>query len=424
MDMGATFFVVLFPLFAIGLIVAAVHQFTKGRVLSGLALICLPGVLLIFGGLFSFRQVGSSRSHNAAYQQHPHEEHYHDVEVAQRRQEISSRIAGGDSVAPPLVWGDAEPRQPTRLAPPRPMTPREVLKQRMASTTLRQTVDAAADHIEAAAEHVAEAAEHVAESADRVVEAKDRAWHAQVDTVVAEGERIVDSAVRQAEIVVDAANRSFEPAEHYESLPFSERGGFDLNIPIIGGDLPAWAESIRDGEKEFDGPHLIVYTQTHPQSSPTAAASVLHAQLRQKVSDFVDVQIRPGLGRQTVDALPAGFIETRFLDDVDRPIFIEGIVKTVAGEPVQTFSGYAKLKFDDVTRTELVRFSRHAERRQRVIGAAIVGGVVFFLLTIVYGVLKLDTATKGYWTAWLLAGGVLAILLVGGVMMSYVSLQS
>jgi hypothetical protein len=77
---------------------------------------------------------------------------------------------------------------------------------------------------------------------------------------------------------------------------------------------------------------------------------------------------------------------------------------------------YARLEFSPSIDNRLIDRFQATERTRRVAGVALAGGGVMGLLAVVLGLLRLDTATKGYYTKRLFIGVPVAIIAVLGLL--------
>ena len=127
-------------------------------------------------------------------------------------------------------------------------------------------------------------------------------------------------------------------------------------------------------------------------------------------------------GRRTANANPglsrplfgAG---TRTLFTVPPAFIHDHLVKSRYEETVESSVGpmvnaYARLAFDRRARTQLQRMYRDAQTEHRLLGVAGGAAAVLLMLGSVFGYLKLDTLTRGYYTRRLQFATALVILTV------------
>ncbi len=75
------------------------------------------------------------------------------------------------------------------------------------------------------------------------------------------------------------------------------------------------------------------------------------------------------------------------------------------------------LEYDQQDREDIVRRWQRHQSEERVTGVALVAAAVMGVLALAYGVLKFDTATKGYYTRRLIIGGAAVTMVVVALVM-------
>ncbi|MHB9045870.1 MAG: hypothetical protein ACYC35_08025 [Pirellulales bacterium] len=162
---------------------------------------------------------------------------------------------------------------------------------------------------------------------------------------------------------------------------------------------PAWV----DEPSRLDGNNVYRTKVTvGPYATRAECDQHLPDELAQATSVYLDRYLGLGAGRQA--AVPLPYIHQR-------------IVKEEWQETVQASFGpmlqlHVLLQFDDGVRNELQEMRRARLVEERIWYVTGIAGLVVVLLGTVFGFLKLDTATKGYYTGRLLLAAAAMILAV------------
>lgn len=130
--------------------------------------------------------------------------------------------------------------------------------------------------------------------------------------------------------------------------------------------------------------------------------------LRQAVTHYVDRLIGAGAGGRTVARLPLPYIHEHIIKEE-----WEEHREASFGEMVRL---HALLEFDPGANTYLRDLHQHALEAERLKYTAVGAGGLFGLLATVFGYLKLDTLTRGYYTGRLRVAAVAILALVASLL--------
>jgi hypothetical protein len=162
---------------------------------------------------------------------------------------------------------------------------------------------------------------------------------------------------------------------------------------------PAWVDATP--VQRFDGGKFIITGSTGPfYATRQESLRALPDVVKDLKQTYVELVFGPETAKQIdVELIPKS------------PVTWTGPVKDSSG--LTYYETYAMLEFTEQDHRQLVRLLRELATYGRARQAGIVGGAVLLLLATLLGYLKLDTATKGYYSGRLkLAAGTISLALV------------
>lgn len=243
--------------------------------------------------------------------------------------------------------------------------------------------------------------------------------------VAREARAAVESARSTAESAVDSlpetpvkpeAPRAPAAAEAVASGAKAAASRPEQASPRRGALRPAWVDGPK--EEKFDGGYRRVVT-----GGPTGSLAECQRQLDQSIGEavdaYVDLLLVPGAARQL--AVSPEYVATRIVKDkYQETLEIESLdPKLVAAETEAgaMLSLHALLEFDNRVENEVRAAWRDYRVRGRLWAAGIGSAGVLGVLGALFGYLRLDTATKGYYSGRLMlatAATILAVVAVVG----------
>ena len=177
---------------------------------------------------------------------------------------------------------------------------------------------------------------------------------------------------------------------------------------------PAWV----DEKPSRVGGDYFVTVKAGPHVSLELCLQDLPGELQRATQVYIDTLVNKGAGRRVV--LPPGYVEKHIVIDE-----WTGPYKSVTGDYRldNMLEHYARLHFNDGARQEILRRHHEALVTERLEYSAVSAGMVLLLLGTLFGYLRLDTATKGYYsgrlklvaTATILAGSAATAMFVKSI---------
>jgi hypothetical protein len=217
---------------------------------------------------------------------------------------------------------------------------------------------------------------------------------------------VADDAADKSDLVKPAAEapdnalpaQPEAPAERSSGpTPLSVEPGVAPSSISRPSDRPPWVEAPTD--RKADVHKFAVSSGPHARRSDCVKA--LNDDIERVVAEYIDDHLGVGSASKLVH-YDLKTIKDRFVADT----YEEDVVFSI-GEMKQM---YAQLKFDKPFRTELDQRWHEIKASSRLLQVGLFGGSVLGFLGLVFGYLKLDTATRGYYTGRLQFGAVAAIL--------------
>jgi hypothetical protein len=180
-------------------------------------------------------------------------------------------------------------------------------------------------------------------------------------------------------------------------------------------NLPAWVHQGSFHEDDCD----YILIETEGCHTPLDANSVLNEEITTAISDALDRRFGDRVGQQVT--FSSDYIKTNLLME-DRSIvrpyqdeFTEEFADRLGKKYGEFYRGYAQLKLDTAFYHDAQIRWRQEQTRLRLITVALVSLTVLALLTTTYGYLRLNQATRGFYSNRLLTIGIAAIMLLAAV---------
>lgn len=214
-------------------------------------------------------------------------------------------------------------------------------------------------------------------------------------------------------VAVEAAEPPQAPAAPAPSTPAraatSQRVASNVtlarkdNEPVkpVSQERPGWLD--QPGGREGD----VYYETVMVEKYVTAAEAedALAEELQARTRAYVDRYL--GAGASKLFTVPPAYIHDRLVRDRYK--------ETVESSVGPMVNAYAQLAFDHRARAQLQRMQRDAQIEHRLLDVAGGAAAVMLVLGAVFGYLKLDTLTRGYYTRRLqLAAGVVILTVAAG----------
>jgi len=188
--------------------------------------------------------------------------------------------------------------------------------------------------------------------------------------------------------------------------------------------LPPW---VQQGSYNQDRSDYIL-VKTEGCATALDANRELNTEIAMAVSEALDRKLGEGAGQQV--NLDPEYIAAHLIPDgrsMVRPYrdeFTDEIAQRLGQDYGDFFRGYAQLELDQ----EFYDFARQQwqteQTRLRLMAIALVSLVVLALLTTTYGYLRVNQATRGFYSMRLLTIGMAAILLlVAGILWLYRTME-
>ncbi|MCH2181211.1 MAG: hypothetical protein MK108_04325 [Mariniblastus sp.] len=181
--------------------------------------------------------------------------------------------------------------------------------------------------------------------------------------------------------------------------------------------LPAW---IQQGSFFQDGSDYVL-VKTEGCATALDANRELNAEILVVVSETLDRKLGEGAGQQV--NLGSEYIETYLIPDgrsIVRPYrdeFTDEIAQRLGKDYGEFFRGYAQLELDQAFYDFARQQWRTEQTRLRLMAIALIGLVVLALLTTTYGYLRVNQATRGFYSIRLLTIGLAVILLLAAAIL-------
>ena len=176
--------------------------------------------------------------------------------------------------------------------------------------------------------------------------------------------------------------------------------------------LPEW---VQQGSFEQDGSEYIL-VETEGCVTALDANRELDIAISTAISEALDRRLGKGAGQRV--QLEPDYIAAKLIPDthsVVRPYrneFTDEIAQRLGKEYGEFFRGYAQLKLDPAFYTFARQRWRSEQTRLRLMALALISLTVLALLTTTYGYLRINQATRGFYSVRLLTFGLAAILLL------------
>lgn len=213
---------------------------------------------------------------------------------------------------------------------------------------------------------------------------------APVDTIVEEPNVARESAAAEAPAA------SAPPAASEEPAPESAGEELAPSRVIYADDRPEWVEAAPDQEGEID--RIAV------SSGPHYSLGEARRQLEVAITQAADEYVNRHLG--VTDA--ASYIHYEVAP-----------VKAYEERPRFSFGpmhqAHALLEFDEAFRRQVEQDWKEAVALSRLVKTGLGGGAVLLLLSVLYGYVKADNATRGFYTRRLRLGAATVILALAAV---------
>jgi hypothetical protein len=164
---------------------------------------------------------------------------------------------------------------------------------------------------------------------------------------------------------------------------------------------PGWLD--QPGGREGDVYYETVMVERY--ATAAEAEDALAEELQTRTRAYVDRYL--GVGASKLFTVPPAYIHDRLVRDRYK--------ETVESSVGPMVNAYAQLAFDHRARAQLQRMQRDAHIEHRLLEVAGGAAAVLLVLGAVFGYLKLDTLTRGYYTRRLqLAAGVVILTVAAG----------
>ncbi len=180
-------------------------------------------------------------------------------------------------------------------------------------------------------------------------------------------------------------------------------------------NLPAWVQQGSFHEDDCD----YILIETEGCHTPLDANSQLNEEITTAISNALDRRFGDRVGQQIT--FSSEYIKTNLLME-DRSIvrpyrdeFTEEFADRLGKKYGEFYRGYAQLKLDPAFYHDAQIRWRQEQTRLRLITVALVSLTVLALLTTTYGYLRLNQATRGFYSNRLLTIGIAAIMLLAAV---------
>ena len=214
---------------------------------------------------------------------------------------------------------------------------------------------------------------------------------------------VADDAADKSDLVKPAAEAPDGKQEVPEGkqsapTPLSVEPGVAPSSISRPSDRPKWVEAPADRKSEI---HKIAVS-SGPHARRADCLHALDADLQRAVAEYIDEHLGVGSASKLVH------YDLRTIKDrlVASDVYEEDIDFSIG--PMHQV--HALLKFDKPFRAELDQRWHEIKATSRLLQAGLFGGSVLGFLGLVFGYLKLDTATRGYYTGRLQFGAVAAVL--------------
>ena len=180
-------------------------------------------------------------------------------------------------------------------------------------------------------------------------------------------------------------------------------------------NLPDWVH--QDSFHEDDCDYILI--KIEGCHTPLDANNELNEEIATAISNALDQRFGDRVGQQIT--FSSEYIKTNLLME-DRSIvrpyqdeFTEEFAERWGKKYGEFYRGYAQLKLDTAFYNDAQTRWRQEQTRLRLITVAFVSLTVLALLTTTYGYLRLNQATRGFYSNRLLTIGIAAIMLLAAV---------
>ena len=178
-------------------------------------------------------------------------------------------------------------------------------------------------------------------------------------------------------------------------------------------NLPEWVEqgSFREADSDF----LLITTEGF--STPLEVNDALNDEVVKAVSKALDRKLGEGVGQRV--AIDQAYITTKLMVTdrlIIRPYedeFTEELASRLGAKYGEFFRGYAQLKLDDSFYTFAEARWLEEQTHVRVITLGTIGAAILLALSVAFGYLRLNQATRGFYSTRLLSISIVSIILIG-----------
>ncbi len=180
-------------------------------------------------------------------------------------------------------------------------------------------------------------------------------------------------------------------------------------------DLPAWVNQGTFHQDDCD--YLLV--QTEGCNTPLEANNELNQQIKQAIAKILDQNISPTAGQQIT--FSEEYIRDHLLREnrsIVKPYkdeFTTEMAERLGKEYGEFYRGYAQLRLDDSFYQTAERRWLRETTRVRLLFIALYSMIAFALLTTTYGFLRLNHATRGFYSNRLFTIGLSTLLLLAAI---------
>lgn len=182
-----------------------------------------------------------------------------------------------------------------------------------------------------------------------------------------------------------------------------------------GGEyaVPIWFET----QTEFSDENRMLFVRTRPEE---AMADPLNA--KEKLLEVSIAAVRDVIAKwllienaQQIDLQPEFVLEKLVFENrivIRRDLECETAMQSKPLLGNKFYGGYAQLHLTDEFKTYVQDQNRELTTQKRLIKSGLVGGSVLAILAVVFGYLKMETATRGFYSRRLQTGSLVVVTVV------------
>lgn len=224
---------------------------------------------------------------------------------------------------------------------------------------------------------------------------------------MAEARQETAAALEEAKHEVAAALAEAKRETHDAIQESTARHAIQVDADAIdpnqASKRPSWVDAPPQQRLDEQGDFVITGSTGPLYATQQEARTALAGVLEEMTQSYVDLMLGPGASKQFNAA------EVR---RGKRPVIWTG--PAVGPSGMTYYEAHAMLRFGDRDHRDLLRQWRGMHNRQQALAAGVIGAAVLLMLATLLGYLKLDTATRGYYSGRLkLAAGLVALAVVG-----------